>query len=94
MLTLTLKDGGYFTVGDDIVIQIFRDSGDFFRVSIDAPREIPIVRGTVREREGGERPETILNHRHKPPSDRIHNAKQLEKYLTRKEAAKKEIDAE
>ncbi len=48
MLALTVRAGDYITIGDDVVIQILK-VGDLCRVAIDAPREVPIERGKVRE---------------------------------------------
>ena len=87
MLTLRMDSGDYFKIGEDVTVQVFRDSGGKFIVSVDAPREIPIVRGAVLERDGGEKPEHLLTKKPKSPSDRIHNAKQLEKHLARKAEA-------
>ena len=87
MLTLRLDSGDYFKIGEDVTVQIFRDSGGKFIVSIDAPREIPIVRGAVLERDGMQKPEHLLAKKPKSPSDRIHAAKQLEKHLARKAEA-------
>ncbi|MCI8554002.1 MAG: carbon storage regulator, partial [Clostridiales bacterium] len=39
MLSLQLKSGEYFTIGDDIVVQVFHDSSSF-RVQVKAPREL------------------------------------------------------
>ena len=87
MLTLRLDSGDYFKIGEDVTVQIFRDSGGKFIVSIDAPREIPIVRGAVLERDGMRKPEHLLTKKPKSPSDRIHAAKQLGKHLARKAEA-------
>jgi len=43
MLTLTVKDNETIHIGDDIQIKVLRN-GNQTRVSIDAPREIPILR--------------------------------------------------
>ncbi len=83
MLSLELKSGDYFTINENIVVQVFRDSGSEFRVAIKAPREIPIVRGKVLERNGEKRPNCLLDRRPKSPSDRIHNAKRFEKLAKR-----------
>ena len=55
MLSLQLKSGEYLTIGEDIAVQIFQ-TGSSFRVAVKAPREIPIVRGEVLERQGEDRP--------------------------------------
>ncbi len=94
MLSLQMKSGDYVTIGNDIVVQVFRDSGPQFRLSIKAPREVPIVRGAVRERGGEERPEGLQKRGpKKSPSDQIHSARQLEKLAKRREAQQKEFDA-
>lgn len=49
MLSLTVRDGEYITIGPDIVVQVLK-TGDVFRVAIDAPRELGIQRSKVRER--------------------------------------------
>lgn len=85
MLSLQMKSGDYVTINDNIVVQVFRESGPGFRVSIKAPREIPIVRGKVREREGGQRPEGLQDKRPKSPSDQLHAARQLQKLAERQE---------
>lgn len=56
MLCITLLPGEYFTVGNDAVIQFDRLSGERIHLIINAPREVPIVRGEVLERQGGQRP--------------------------------------
>ena len=59
MLKISLTPGEYLTIGDNIVIQLYRSEGGRSYLAIDAPREIPIVRGAVLEREGGQRPEHL-----------------------------------
>ena len=50
MLTLTvkegMKDGDYIKIGDDIKIML-KKSGSTYRLSIDAPKHIPILRKSV-----------------------------------------------
>ena len=58
MLSLNLKDGEYLTIGDDIVIQVFTSST--IRLAVQAPREVPIVRGEVLERNGENRPDCVV----------------------------------
>ena len=67
MLSLQLKTGDYMTIGEDVVVQLSDISGDRCKLMIKAPREIPIIRGDLLERGGGERPECVLEtpHRHK-----------------------------
>ena len=56
MLCITLLPGDYFTVGSDTVIQFDRLSGERIHLIVNAPREVPILRGEVLERQGGKRP--------------------------------------
>ena len=59
MLSLNLKDGEYLTIGEDIVIQVFANST--IKLAIQAPRELPIVRGVVLERNGDQRPDCVVD---------------------------------
>lgn len=61
MLCITLLPGDYFTVGDDTVIQFDRLSGERVHLTINAPREVPILRGEVLERQGGKRPDCVMD---------------------------------
>ena len=61
MLSLNLNQGEYLTIGQDVVLQVDRVSGDRCKLMIQAPREIPIVRGKVLERQGGERPDCVFD---------------------------------
>ncbi len=61
MLSLSLLPGEYLTIGDNVVVQVDRMVGDRCKLVINAPREILIVRGTVLEREGGERPGCVFD---------------------------------
>jgi len=56
-----MAPGDYITVGEHVVLQFDRMSGERCKLLIDAPREIPIVRGQVLERQGGERPSGVLD---------------------------------
>ena len=49
MLVLTRRSGESFFIGDNIEIKISDISGDKVRVSIDAPREITILRSELLE---------------------------------------------
>lgn len=60
MLLLQLKTGDYMTIGKDVVVQLSHISGDRCRLMIQAPREVPVLRGDLLERGGGERPECVL----------------------------------
>lgn len=66
MLSVQLKSGEYLTIGDDIVVQVFQ-TGTTFRVAVQAPRELPIVRGEVFERTE-DRPDCIHERQSKSPS--------------------------
>lgn len=56
MLKLTMFPDEYLTINGDIVVQLSRVAGGRADVAIHAGREIPIVRGEVLERQGGQRP--------------------------------------
>lgn len=60
MLRISMKPGEYFTVGSDTVVQFDRLRGDRAHLIITAPREVPILRGAVLEREGGQRPDCVV----------------------------------
>ena len=74
MLCLNLTPGEYMTIGDSVVVQLDRISGDRCKLMIDAPREIPVLRGEVLERTGGERPSCVVEgprwHRREIPWNR------------------------
>ena len=59
MLKLTLLPDEYLMIGNNTVVQLARIAGGRADLAIDAPREIPVVRGTVLEREGASRPERL-----------------------------------
>lgn len=59
MLCISMRAGEYVTVGSDTVIQLERLDGDRAHLAIHAPREIPILRGDVLERGGGQRPACV-----------------------------------
>lgn len=59
MLFLQLKSGEYLTIGEDIAVQVFQESGNRIRVGIIAPKNLPVLRGEVRERNGESRPEDL-----------------------------------
>lgn len=67
MLSLHLKTGDYMTIGEDVVVQLDRISGDRCKLMVQAPRDMTILRGQVLERTGGERPDCVLEgpHRHR-----------------------------
>ena len=61
MLSLQLRTGDYLTIGDKIVVQLRQISGDRCKVMVQAPKEIPVLRGELLERAGGERPECVAD---------------------------------
>ena len=72
MLNLNLKEGEYLTIGDDIVVQTF-PFGSQTQVLIDAPRELTVLRGKLRERSGEKKPGAVIEgYRKQTPSDRRH----------------------
>ena len=63
MLKLNLLPDEYLVIHDNIVVQLVRVAGGRASIAIDAPRSVPVVRGTVLERNGGKRPDCLT-----PPS--------------------------
>ncbi len=55
MLTISLREGEYFTLNNNMVVKVTRAAGRRCTLSVEAPREVPITRGSLLEREG-ERP--------------------------------------
>jgi len=66
MLSLQLKDGEYLTIGEDIVIRVSCNGGA--KLSVQAPREMTILRGELLERGGAKRPDILSGHKTKPGS--------------------------
>jgi len=56
MLKLTLLPGEYLTIGEGIVVQLAQSENGRAELAVQAPREVPILRGEVLERSGGQRP--------------------------------------
>lgn len=59
MLRISMKIGQYFTVGDNTVVQYDNLTGERVHLTINAPREVPILRGEVLERSGKQRPACV-----------------------------------
>ncbi len=56
MLVLTQKEGEILQIGEDIKIYIKRVKGNWVRLCIDAPREVPLLRIPVEKAtESGQR---------------------------------------
>ena len=60
MLSLQLREGEYLTIGENVVVQLSDVSGGRCRLVIQAPREIPVLRGELLERGGGKRPDCVF----------------------------------
>jgi len=60
MLCLNLTPGEYMTIGENVVVQLDRISGDRCKMLIDAPREVSVLRGEVLERSGEQRPSCVV----------------------------------
>jgi len=61
MLCLNLNQGDYITIGEDVVVQMDTISGSRCKLMIQAPREVPVLRGEVLERTGGQRPPCVVD---------------------------------
>jgi len=61
MLCLSLLPGEYLTIGENVVVQVDRMTGDRCKLVINAPREVSVVRGEVLERGGGQRPGCVFD---------------------------------
>lgn len=61
MLKLALTPGEYIAINDNVIVQLCRSTGGRAFLAITAPKEVPIVRGAVLEREGGQRPEGLAD---------------------------------
>ena len=47
MLVLSRKPGEFITIGDSIKITVIESRGGKVRIGIEAPREVPVVRGEL-----------------------------------------------
>jgi carbon storage regulator CsrA len=61
MLKLTLTPDEYILINDNIVLKLTEVVGGRVHLAMEAPREVPIVRGAVLEREGGSRPACLTH---------------------------------
>ena len=56
MLILSRPVGEAIAIGDNIVVKVIEIKGSQVRLAFDAPREIPILRTELLEREPNEKP--------------------------------------
>lgn len=83
MLSLNMKTGEYITIADNIVIQVLPDGGRA-TLLVDAPRELLVLRGRLREEAGEAKPESIRYDHPKRIKNRGANAAaRSEKYFTK-----------
>ena len=50
MLILGRNPGDSIVINGNITVEFFKDKGDAFKVAIDAPKDVKIVRGELDER--------------------------------------------
>ena len=82
MLALTVREGEYVTIGNDIVVQVLK-TGDTFRIAIEAPRSMKIERSKVREMNGNV-PECIRRVREQAPPKKV--LKQQERLFAKQQS--------
>lgn len=70
MLKLSLLPEEYLTIDGDIIVQLARVAGGRAHLRIKADPSVPIVRGTVLEREGAPRPDCLTALKRKRPGYR------------------------
>ena len=70
MLVLTQKEGEILQIGDDIRIYIKRVKGNWVRLCIDAPRDVPLLRivGEKAETSGDKKRGRRPGGQQKPPA--------------------------
>jgi len=61
MLKLAMLPDEYVTINGDIVVLLTRVAGGRAHLAIEANKDVPILRGTVLEREGGQRPACLTS---------------------------------
>ena len=86
MLTLRLKPGEYLVIGEDIAVQVFEKKRNYLEVAVEAPREVPVLRGEVYEQQNA-RPGFLREHRTQTPSERNANTRRKETLARRADAA-------
>jgi carbon storage regulator len=53
VLVLSRRVGESLTIGENIKVMVTRIKGDKVRIGIEAPREIPVRRDELKEKDGG-----------------------------------------
>ena len=61
MLILQRKAGESVFIGEEIEVSVLSVDAGRVRLAIQAPREVPILRGDVLERSGGQRPACVMD---------------------------------
>lgn len=51
MLVVGRKPGEYIMIGENIKVKVIKGSSGDLRLAIDAPRDIPVVRGELYEKQ-------------------------------------------
>jgi carbon storage regulator len=49
MLVLTRREGEWISVGENVVVRVLSVKGDQVQIGVEAPREIAVHRGEIRE---------------------------------------------
>lgn len=86
MLTLRLKPGEYLVIGEDIAVQVFEKKRNYLEVAVEAPREVPVLRGEIYEQQNA-RPSFLRERRTQTPSERNANIRRKEVLARRADAA-------
>lgn len=86
MLTLRLKPGEYLVIGSDIAVQVFEKKRNYLEVAVEAPRNVPVLRGEVYE-QNNPRPDFLRENRSRTPSERAANIRRKETLARRADAA-------
>ena len=58
MLILTRRVGESLRIADDIVVTILEVKGNQVKIGTDAPKDVPVVREEIRDRDHGHRAES------------------------------------
>lgn len=86
MLTLRLKPGEYLVIGDDIAVQVFEKKRNYLEVAVEAPRNVPVLRGEVYE-QNNPRPSFLRENRTQTLSEKNANFRRKETLARRADAA-------